>query len=62
MLKMGSGVVTGVVVVNSQFLDNNPQAVDAFLTDYQKSANFANENIETAADLIKAWTIQGGGC
>jgi NitT/TauT family transport system substrate-binding protein len=49
----GSGVVTGVLVVNSQFLDNNPQAVDAFLTDYQKSANFANENIETAADLIE---------
>lgn len=40
-------------MVNSQFLDNNPQAVDAFLTDYQKSANFANENIETAADLIE---------
>jgi NitT/TauT family transport system substrate-binding protein len=48
-----SGVVTGVVVVNSEFLNNHPEAVDAFLTEYQNSAKFVNENVETAAELIE---------
>lgn len=52
-----SGVVTGVVVVNSDFLNNNPEAVEQFLTEYEKSANFVNENIDEAAELVEKFGL-----
>lgn len=53
----GSGVVTGVVVVNKEFLENNPEAVEAFMEEYCESANFVNENIDEAATLIEKHEI-----
>lgn len=53
----GSSVVTGVVVVRSEFLENNKEAVDAFLNEYMASASYVNENIEEASELIEKFDI-----
>ena len=48
-----SGVVTGVVVVNSEFLENNPEAVEKFLAEYELSTDFVNNEVDIAADLVE---------
>lgn len=52
-----NGVVTGVVVVNSEFLSNNPKAVEDFLTEYEKSAEFVNTDVEKAAELVEKFDL-----
>lgn len=56
-----SSVVTGVVVVRKEFLEENTQAFDAFLKDYKASADFANTNIEEAATLLEKYDIFKAG-
>lgn len=53
----GSSVVTGVVVVRREFLENNKEAFDAFLEEYKKSADYTNNNIAEAAALIEKYDI-----
>lgn len=53
----GSGIVTGVVVVNKEFLENNPEAVESFMAEYNESAQYVNENIDEAAQLIEKFEI-----
>jgi len=53
----GSSVVTGVVVVRKEFLENNKEAVDAFMTEYTASAGYANENVEETAQLVEKFDI-----
>ncbi len=48
----GSQLVTGVVVVRTAFAQEHPQALAAFLADYEASTTFTNENPEEAATLI----------
>lgn len=51
------GVVTGVVVVSSDFLDNHPEAVEDFLAEYEESVNFVNNNLERAAELVEKFGL-----
>jgi NitT/TauT family transport system substrate-binding protein len=53
----GSSVVTGVVVVRSEFLENNKEAFDAFMAEYTLSAAYANENVEEASTLVEKFDI-----
>jgi NitT/TauT family transport system substrate-binding protein len=53
----GSGVVTGVVVVRSEFLENNKDAFDAFMKEYTASATYVNENIDEASALVEKFDI-----
>ncbi len=53
----GSSVVTGVVAVNSAFLEENPEAVDAFLEEYEASTAFVNDSVEEAAALVESFDI-----
>ena len=48
------GVVTGVVVVNKEFLEKNPEAVYLFLREYKDSAEYVNKNIDKAAEWWKS--------
>lgn len=48
----GSSVVTGVVVVNKAFAQENKEAVDAFLAEYEASTKYVVENVEEAAKLV----------
>ncbi len=53
----GSSVVTGVVVARSEFVENNKEAFDAFLTEYAASASYVNENVEDASALVEKFDI-----
>lgn len=53
----GSTVVTGVVVVNTKFLEENVDAVNAFLDEYAASATYVNENVEEAASIVEEFDI-----
>lgn len=53
----GSTVVTGVVAVNKTFLEGNPEAVEAFLKEYELSTQYVNENVEEASSLIEKFDI-----
>ena len=50
----GSSLVTGVTVVRNAFLEENKAAVDKFLEEHAASADFANEHVEEAAELVAA--------
>ena len=50
-------MVTGVVVVNSEFLKNYPEAVRDFLSEYEKSAEFVNNDVDKAAELIEKFGL-----
>lgn len=52
-----SSVVTGVVVVNTAFLDENKDAVDALLAEYAKSVDYANTEVVAAAELVEKYGI-----
>ena len=52
-----STVVTGVVVVRKQFLEENTDTVNAFLKEYKLSADFANTNIDEASSLVEKYGI-----
>lgn len=56
-LKEGSTVVTGVLVVNSAFAEEHPEAVAAFLEEYQASTDFVNSNVADAAALVEKFDI-----
>ena len=50
----GSSLVTGVTVVRDDFLAENKEAVDKFLEEHAASTDYANENVEAAAELVAA--------
>jgi NitT/TauT family transport system substrate-binding protein len=53
----GSSVVTGVVVVRSEWLENNKEAFDAFLAEYAASTTYVNEQIDEASALVEKFDI-----
>lgn len=53
----GSSVVTGVVIVNKAFAEENKEAVAAFLAEYAASAEYVNANVEEAAQLVEKFDI-----
>jgi NitT/TauT family transport system substrate-binding protein len=48
----GSQLVTGVVVVRTAFVTEHPEAFAQFLTDYEASTEYTNDNPADAAALI----------
>lgn len=50
-------LVTGVMVARKDFVDANPGAVDAFLTDCEASINAANTDVEHTAQLCETYGI-----
>ena len=54
----GDGMcLTGVVIASAEFVEKNPEAVKAFLKEYEASINYANENVSEAAKLIGKYEI-----
>lgn len=53
-INAGNGLVTGVTVVRTAFLKEHPEAVDLFMEEHKASAEFANTNVEEAAELVAA--------
>lgn len=52
-----SALITGVVVARREFVEQNPQAVSAFLDHYKESVDFVNSNTEQAAELVGKYNI-----
>jgi NitT/TauT family transport system substrate-binding protein len=53
----GSRLVTGVTIANTAFLKDHPEAIDAFLAEHKASADFANTDVDAAAELVAAQGI-----
>lgn len=49
-----SRLVTGVTIVNNEFLKNNQEAVDTFLSEHEISIEFTEDEPDAAAELIAA--------
>lgn len=54
---MTARLLPGVVVVNSEYYKNNRQAVDRFVEEYKKSADYVNANVDEAAQLVEDFDI-----
>lgn len=53
----GSQLIMTAVVARTEFIENNPEAVQAFLQEYEASISFVNENIDEAAEMIAGFGI-----
>lgn len=53
----GNGVVTGVVVVRSDFLNGNTKAVEEFLKEYEQSTEYVNSETDKAAELVEKFGL-----
>ena len=56
-LGTGSGMITGVVVGRKAFIEENPDAVKAFLEDYRASVDYVNANPADAGVLVEKYGI-----
>lgn len=56
-LETGCNITTGVVVARSEFISEHPEAVEAFLAEYEASVNYTLENIDEAAALMEQYGI-----
>ena len=52
-----SGIITGVIVVRKEFLENNSENFDKFLDEYLASTEFANSNVDDCANLLEKYDI-----
>ena len=50
-------IVTGVVVARTDFVKEHPQAVETFLSEYEASVAYTNDNVADAAELIAGYGI-----
>lgn len=50
-------LVTGVVIARNEFLENNPEAAEQFLNEYEQSVSYVNANTKEAAQLIENYGI-----
>ena len=51
-LQLDSRMITSGIVVRTQFLQENPEAVENFLKEFAASAQYANESVPETAALI----------
>lgn len=56
-LDNGSLMVTGVLVVRTEFANENPEEVAAFLAEYKVSTEYVNANVFEAAALVEKFDI-----
>ena len=56
-LQTGSQVIMTAVVTRTDFVKTYPQKVDAFLTDYEESIDYVNNNVDAAAELVAGYGI-----
>jgi len=52
-----SSLVTGVVVARTEFIKQNPEALNDFLDRYMQSAEFAINKVEETASLVEKYNI-----
>jgi len=50
-------LITAGVMVRKEFAENNPEALKAFLKEFEASVNYINENVEEGAALVEKQDI-----
>ncbi|SHH10649.1 NitT/TauT family transport system substrate-binding protein [Anaerosphaera aminiphila DSM 21120] len=53
----GEPLITGVLVVRNEFLEENKENFNAFLSEYKNSVDFVNNNVDEAAALVGNYDI-----
>lgn len=56
-LGLDSSLITGAAIVRTKLAESNPEAVNTFLTEYEKSVNFVNTKVDEAAELVGKYDI-----
>ncbi len=56
-LENGSLFITAGLIVRTQFAQEHPEALAAFLKEYEASTQYVNENVEDAAALVEKYGI-----
>ena len=56
-LENGSTLITGVLVVRTEFVKEHADQISTFLDEYKASAEYANSNVDDAATLIEKYDI-----
>lgn len=54
-LGSGSQLIMTAVVARTEYLEEHPEAVNAFLADYAASIDYVNGNVEEAAELVAGY-------
>ena len=55
--QFGSALITGVTVARAEVIEQQPERIAQFLTDYEASIGYVNENVPEAAALIGEYDI-----
>lgn len=50
-------LVTGVVIARKEVLEDNPEAFTEFMKDYKESAEYVNEQVDSAAEMVESKDI-----
>ena len=56
-LDNGCNIITGVVVARSEFIEQYPQLLSMFLSEYENSVAYTQEDVEGTAALIEKYGI-----
>ena len=56
-LDNGSTLFTGVLVIRRDFAETYPEAIKAFLAEYEASTKYINENVADGAQLVEKYGI-----
>lgn len=56
-LENDSSMITGVVIVRTEFAEQYPQAIEKFLEGYSQSVEYVNANVSDAAQLVEKFGI-----
>lgn len=56
-LENGSALITGAVIARTEFVEQYPEAVYRFLSDYMASVDFVNNNVAEASQLVEKYGI-----
>lgn len=53
----GSALITGAVIARTEFVEEYPEVVNNFLTEYKASVDYVNNNVAEAAQLVEKYGI-----
>ena len=56
-LDNGSMLITGVLIVRTEFAESHPSLIDKFLEEYEASTRYVNANVDEASIMIEKYDI-----
>ncbi|MDE6732681.1 MAG: PhnD/SsuA/transferrin family substrate-binding protein [Oscillospiraceae bacterium] len=56
-LGLDSSLITGAAIVRTELAENDPEKVNIFLQDYEKSVDYVNSKVDEAAELVGKYDI-----